>query len=467
MFSDQDFFKNRVTNSYDSIMKNQQSRKEFLKTIAKLGIFSSGLAISGGFNPTESKQLKKQKPDSESQTDESADDANVKLSLPTKIKSVVFVYMAGGMSHIDTLDPKKGNSIFNSISSSIGGANVTEVFQRSAKELKHLNLIRSVWSEEGAHEQANFLHHTGHRMMSGFKDLPSFGSVISYAKRKPGPYFPGHITIFNRPDMSGRSGFLGPEFSSFHISNINQPVSHTRPSHGWFTEERFSRREDYLEILNTEFSKKNQSEAVGVWEKMSKAAIEFMNSENLSAFDYQQENDSIKKLFGDSNAAKAFLLIKRLCEKEVPFIQISFGGFDNHQNLRSELTKNLRDFDPAFANFLALLRSSGLLSQTLVVLSSEFGRTSNLSHQGDGRDHLPRCWTAIVGGGDMPKGQVIGETDEKGEKILKDPIHVRDLVATVYKAAGVDHEAKLPTPSGRPFPLAPDAYPIKKLVGES
>lgn len=377
--------------------------------------------------------------------------------LPSKVKSIIFIEMSGGMSHVDTLDPKP-NGVFSTVPTKIKGVNFGEPFTQTAKHIHNLSLIRSTWSEEGDHGFGQFLLGTGYRMTEamGFPDIPHMGSVIAYAKKgnQKGSYFPSYVTIGGRGGKSGQSGFLGIPYAGYHVGNLDEPIQHLNPSHGRYKEERLVRRKDLLSLMNAEFSEKFSSVEGKQWQSMLVAAEEFRSSKDIDAFRISLEDEKTRQRYGTTWQGKAMLLAKRLAIKEIPFIHINIGGWDTHDNNKAQITKIMKDTDQGIAALIEDLAGLGLFKQTIFVLSSEFGRTPVVGGR-DGRDHYPKVWTSIVGGGPFSKGTVFGETDEFGNQIL-DPntgVHVRDLVATLYQASGVDPTASLMNSFGRPFRL--------------
>ncbi len=420
--------------SAKSISSNMQTRKDFLKKSAG---FLGAFMLPGLLR---------------------AEDEYDEITVPSPVKSVILLNMAGGMSHVDTFDYKDGESRFAAVNTSIPGVRFAETMKLTAKEISRIALVRSTWSEDGDHSFGQRLLHTGYRMSQSqaFPDIPAFGSVIAYAKKRSekGPYFPSHITMGGRGGLTGRSGFLGVKYGGFQIGNLDNPVTHLQPAVGRIAEDRKGRRGKMLDLLNESYAKETIGVEVDQWKQMFLAALDFANSDRLHVFDLAREKPELRAKFGDSFAGKACLMAKRLAEAEVPFIEITIGGWDTHNDNYAKVGSITKDLDPALAALLGELGSSGLLKQTLVVLSSEFGRTPDVGSR-DGRDHWPRVWTSLIGGGRIPAGAVIGESDEKGQKPAKRPVHVRELVATVYRAAGVDPEAHPYNSMGRPFPLVP------------
>lgn len=417
-------------------------RKEFLqKSILSLGM--------GSFLFSQNPFVNLRADDEEKEQDS--------ISLPSKVKSVIFIEMMGGMSYVDTLDPKP-NSAFSKVNASISGLSVLEPFSLTAKQLHSIGIIRSTWSEEGDHGFAQMLLGTGYRMTEamGFPDIPHFGSVIAYAKKSKvkSSYFPSYVTIGGRGGKNGNSGFLGINYSGYHVGNVDEPIQHLNPSHGKFSEERILRRKDLVSFMNDEFSKSFPTKEAMHWKKMLTAAEEFRNSKDIDSFRISLEDEKTRARYGTTWQGKAMLLAKRLAKQEVPFIHISIGGWDTHTGNKAQITKIMKETDMGIAALLEDLNQSGIIKQTLFVLSSEFGRTPDVGSR-DGRDHHPKVWSTLIGGGPFQKGFVWGETDELGTKATKpnEAVHVRDLVATIYKAAGVDPDGELINSFGRPFLL--------------
>lgn len=451
-----------------SIDRNM-NRKEFLKTAGLLGA-GLGLGLSSDplsalswdiFNLFSSKNKKK------SYAKEDGDP----IFIPSPIKSVVFVNMAGGMSHVDTLDPKK-DSVFSRAVSSIRGLPVSETFQSTGRHFHKLTVLRTTFSEDGDHDMGQHLLSTGYRTTDavGIPDLPHMGGLISYAKSQEKlsatgtkkPYFPSSITMGQRRGKIGDPGYLSIDHSGFHISDPSKPLSNIEPAWGKFESDRLKRRDDFLEAINEGYRGINRSANLDRWNEMYLAAKEFRDSAKLSVFDWQKEPEKIRKKYGDSWQSRAFLLARRLAEAEVPYIQITIGGWDTHTDNKSRITKISQETDQGLAAFLDDLENTGLFRQTLFVLSSEFGRTPEVGAR-DGRDHHPRVWTTLIGGGNISRGRVMGETDAKGYAPAKgkDAVHVRDLVASIYQYAGVDYKKKITNTQNRPIGVA---HPRSKAV---
>ncbi|MCB1172730.1 MAG: DUF1501 domain-containing protein [Leptospiraceae bacterium] len=389
---------------------------------------------------------------------------DVKIDSP--VKSVIFINMAGGMSHVDTFDPKPGNGKFRSIRAS-NGAQVSEVMPRLAAQMKHVNLVRSLHSQEGSHERGAYLIHTGHKPNAAFQDIPSFGAVIAMAhdmhKPADATYFPAHITLGGKGAQIGKGGFLGVQYDSFHIGNLDRPLSNLEP-HWYFKDDSDFMRGEMLNLVNTNFKKRVASSQIQTWEQMHRSAREFMNSPRLKVFNLDQESAKNKARYGSQKYSKAMLMLKRLAEIEVPFMELTIGGWDTHNNNFDQIRKNWAEIDQPLAALVEELAGSGLLKQTMIVINSEFGRTVEVNADRDGRDHHPRAWTALIAGGNLPRGVVYGATDQKAFKPEKDPVTVEQFISTIYKSAGIDPRKTLYTALGRPFTLIDNPNSIPGFI---
>ncbi|GIX42917.1 MAG: hypothetical protein KatS3mg129_2650 [Leptospiraceae bacterium] len=189
-------------------------------------------------------------------------------------------------------------------------------------------------------------------------------------------------------------------------------------------------------------------------------AIDFMNSEKLSIFDWRLEKETSKEKYMVSNFGIALLIAKRCIREKVPFIEITLSGWDTHNNNKERIQTLAKQFDLPFYHFVNELKAEGLWDHTLVYLNSEFGRKPELSPNGDGRDHHPSVWTCLLGGGNIPENHIIGESDKKGKDPIKNPITMNDLLSTLYSKIGIDYKLKLYTSDNRPYLLIQNGEPI-------
>jgi len=194
-----------------------------------------------------------------------------------------------------------------------------------------------------------------------------------------------------------------------------------------------------------------------------KDAVKLMESPALKAFELEDENPKTIEKYGDTEFGRGALLARRLVEKGVRFVQVNRGGFDNHGNIFDAMRNHGAAMDPAIASLISDLKANGMLSKTLVVVLSEFGRTPRIN-AGGGRDHWARCFSCMMAGGGIKGGSIIGASDEDGMSPVERPVKVADLHATICHALGINLKKELITPQGRPMQLVrKDATPISEL----
>lgn len=444
MFTDPN---NQKSPSSNDFLSRRHSRKSFLKTLLPGIAGVAGLTGMEDFLEEFVGEFGELRAEDEAIVPGSK---NMRIQAPGK--SVIYIFLQGGMSQIDTLDPKKG-SVFRTISSSIPGAPVTDLLPLTAKELKRVNLLRGLNSHEGNHQRGTYLMHTARTPLASFRDIPSLGSVLAYAHRTSGTYFPGHITMGSRGGIIGEGGFLGNRYESYHVGDVRKPLSNMKPAYGRPSEARMLRRELLLDTIHDSFRSNHDGEAIRQWRSVSSSALDFMNSEKLNVFNLEEESEKTKARYGDTWIGQALLLARRLARIGVPFIEISYGGWDTHKNHTTRMRELWKDLDPALSALLGDLGSSGLMDQTAVLMSGEFGRTPKLASNGDGRDHYPGAWSGLLGGAGLGGGRVLGATDPEGKKVIEGAVSPANVITEIYTAMGIKPDTVLKNPEGRPFAL--------------
>ncbi len=378
-----------------------------------------------------------------------------------KAKRVIYLYMAGGMSHIDTLDPKPGTDVqgpTTPISTSVPGIMLGEHFLNLSKEMKKFSIIRSLSSKEGAHERASYHLHTNYPPLSSVYH-PTFGSWILKYSGRLNKELPGFVTVGNSPF---NSGYFDNEYDPFRVGDANRALLNVIPPKE-VNEDRINRRLKLLSEVNTDFSKKYAGiEPVRDYANFYDRALTMMRSKDLEAFDVTKESKTVRDAYGMNQFGQGVLLARRLVEKDVRYVEVSFGGWDNHVDNFEKLKTQVSTLDKAVAALFQDLSASGLLSETLVCLSSEFGRTPIINEQ-NGRDHHPKVFSCILAGGGIQGGQVYGSSDAEGMDVRDNPVNVMDVNATIAQALGLNPQEETYSPVGRPFLLAGSGKPITKL----
>jgi len=377
-----------------------------------------------------------------------------------KAKSVIFLFMMGGQSHIDTWDPKPGSETqgpIDTISTPVAGLQLGEHLVRTARQARHLAVIRSMTSKEGSHPRGQYQLHTNYPPL-GTMTHPSMGAWMLKTAGRMNDEIPGNITI-------GRSGYgagyFGSEFEPFRIVNPEQALHNVEPPDGVDTA-RETRRRDLLDDLDSDFRARYPHKSVATYTRYYREAVRMMHSDDVQAFDVLAESDATRSAYGGNPFGLGVLLSRRLVERGVRYIEVAYNGWDTHQDNFERVGELTTNFDQAYSALLADLHSRGLLDETLVVVATEFGRTPRINGN-NGRDHYPRAFSAVLAGGGIRGGQVYGGTDASGGNVIDKPVTLMDLNATIAHAAGVDHSTKVRSPSGRPFTMCDKGQPITAL----
>jgi hypothetical protein len=374
--------------------------------------------------------------------------------------------MQGGPSHMDTWNLKpeseKNGGPFKPIATSAEGVRISEHLPNVAKQMKHLNIIRSLDSKEGNHDRGTYMMHTGWTPNPTVVH-PSFGSVCSYelGERLENFDLPHCISI-NNPGMG--AGFLGMAHAPFFVQNPNQPIANLEPPKD-VNPMRMGRRLQMLGMVEDNFVRQGRGQG-GIDHKAVYAkTIRMMNSRLMKAFNVKDEPESVREAYGKGTFGSGCLMARRLVEQGVTFVEVALGGWDTHTNAFETLsTRLLPELDKGMGSLVADLAQRGLLDSTMIVWMGDFGRTPRIN-QNAGRDHWPRSWSMVIGGGGMKGGQAIGDTDKDGIDIVDRPVGVMDVVATMTKTMGINLATQYTTPRGRPMKIVDGGAPIKELVG--
>jgi hypothetical protein len=386
-----------------------------------------------------------------------------------KAKSVIHIYLPGGMAHQESWDPKPYSPLeyrgpFNSIPTKIPGVRFSENFKESAKIADKITVCRSMTHGEAAHERGTHNMFTGYRP-SPATSFPSMGSVVSHefgSRRNLPPY----VCIPKVPNEFAGSGYLSSSFGPFGLgsdpADENFKVRDlTLPDQ--ICDNRFSKRKSLLNVVDSHFRKLEKSDALGAMDKFYNDAYSLISSEEArNAFDLSKESDKLKERYGRNEAGQRMLLSRRLVESGVRFVSMTYGGWDMHQNIQAGFEKHGPNLDKAFAALISDLDDRGLLDSTLVMLSSEFGRTPKINKD-NGRDHYPKVFSVVLAGGGITRGQVYGSSDAFATAPEDNPLSVEDLATTVYDRLGIVADKELMAPGDRPMEIVDGGKVINEI----
>lgn len=386
-------------------------------------------------------------------------------------KTVITLWMDGGMSQLETWDPKAGTKVggdTKSIKTSQPGVEVSDFLPRMAEHMHEVCLIRSLTSREGDHERGAAFVKTGYRLDPTLV-YPSLGAIAARELPDDAVEIPQHITL-GEQQFFPRGGYLGNKYDAFRVLDPGNSLQNLKMH---VEDERLQRRRKSFDFMAKKFHMHRPNAAESTQHAANvHRALTMMSSEQLKAFEIDKESAAVRASYGDSNFGRGCLVARRLVEVGVRSIEVSLSGFDTHANNHEGQKTQAAAFDPAFASLLQELKDRDLLDSTIVMLLTEFGRTPAINPAG-GRDHFPHWFSGVVAGGGFRKGMVIGETsseplpqdvDRRKQKPKpKDPVTVPQLYATVLHSMGIDYSHEVDTPIGRPMKFT-DGEPLMKLM---
>jgi len=381
---------------------------------------------------------------------------------PARAKACILLWMNGGPSHLDTWDPKPGTAAggkFKAIPTRVDGLSISEHLPQVAGVAHHLAILRGMTSKEGNHDRAQHLVHTGYAPNPTVA-YPSLGSWVAHEVGDPNSDLPLFVSI-SGPSIS--AGFLGVQYNPFIVQNVKQPLQNTDYAPG-VDMVRFLKRKQALESLEDDFAARTGDPIIKSRRAVYARAIRMMYAPRLKAFDVADEPDATVRAYGDSDFGRGCLMARRLVEGGVRFVEVVLDGWDTHKDNFGRTQKLMGALDPALAGLVADLAERKLLDSTLVMCMGEFGRTPRINGD-DGRDHHPAAWSAVLAGGGIRGGTVVGATSEDGDKVVTRPVSVPDLMATAATQLGVDPQKSFATPLGRPITITDNGKPIREILG--
>jgi len=379
-------------------------------------------------------------------------------------KSVVVIFLDGGISQFESWDPKSDletGGPFRAISSSVPGIQVSELLPHTARHLHRMALIRSISTDLDDHGLAKNIVRAGRQTRTA-TEYPELGAVVAKGLERPGFPLPGHIrTMVAGVGGRGRdASYLGPGYASVSVGAEAGGIVNNKLPEG-MTVEADNRRHDWRRFVNDRHRRRVRSAEIDAYTQTFEQSRRLMERREL--FDIAAEPAAIRDAYGQSEFGKQLLLARRLVEQEVPFIEVSHAGWDFHHNNFEFHLHYVADFDRPFAHFLDDLNERGLLSRTLVIVMTEFGRTPKIN-PGYGRDHYPAAWSIAMAGCGIHHGAVIGKTDAKGIEVTDRKVDHRHLFHTYLRAVGINSSGEFRI-GGRSFPIADPAYgPIEELL---
>lgn len=418
-------------------------RREFLQSIAKttLGVsFAGGLAFGR------------------------SDDAwAAKPGAAGKAKHIIYLFMDGAMTHLDTFDPKVGVEQAGEtkpIQTRVPGIQFGNRFPKLGYLAGGLAVVRSLSTETGDHEKGRYLMRTGYKQLNSAQH-PGMGAYMVDQKGRLNKQLPGNYLIGGGNRHPG-AGFLDPSLSPVPIARAEAGLQNTDLPK-YLPTELFDRRLLLASRFDESFQKRRKNNSVEAYNQLYSEARNLIGSKHLQVFDISAEPEGVKEAYGKNKFGQGCLLARRLVEGGARFVEVSLGGWDMHNDLYERLDELSGHLDTALSSLLRDLNAKGLLEETLVVLTTEFGRKPDINVNG-GRDHHPGAFCSLLAGAGIKTGQVYGASDKTGHSVDENPVTVSEFNKTIAAAAGLPLEKEIIAPNGRPFKIGGDDSPIDELL---
>jgi len=387
-----------------------------------------------------------------------------------KAKSLIHIFLPGGMAHQDTFDPKPLAPVdyrgeVGWINSKVEGVQLGEHFKQTAQVVDKITICRAMTHGEAAHERGT------HNMFTGYRPnpaliFPSMGSIVSH-EFGPRNNLPPYVCIPSMPTNFAGSGYLSSAYSPFSLGSD--------PASGNFTvqdlnlpgdvdNKRFTSRRSMLDAVNNHFVSKEKADGLEAMDTFYQRAYGLISSQKArEAFNINAEPAKLRDEYGRHAAGQRMLLARRLVGAGVRLVSLTYGGWDMHNNIKASMADQAPAFDQGFATLIRDLDRNGLLDSTMVMVSSEFGRTPKINGTA-GRDHWPKVFSIVLAGGGIKKGFVYGKSDPTASEPDDDALSVEDIAMTVYNQMGIDGVKRLIAPGNRPIDIVNSGKVINDLL---
>ena len=385
-------------------------------------------------------------------------------------KSIIHIFMPGGMAHQESFDPKPFAPIeyrgeMGQVATKISGEVFGDTLAKTAQVADKLTVIRSMTHGEAAHERGT------HNMFTGYRPSPALiypciGSVVSH-EYGPRNNLPPYVCIPNMPTEFAGSGYLSSAFAPFSLGS--DPANNGFKVRdldlpGGVDDSRFATRRSALSAVNAHFQKKEKSDDLTAMDTFYERAYSLISSPAArEAFDIEKEPAQIRDEYGRNTAGARMLLARRLVQAGVRLVNLTYGGWDMHNSIVAGFRGQMPAFDQAFSTLINDLERTGLLKETLVMVSSEFGRTPKINAQA-GRDHYPKVFSVVLAGGGVKGGYIHGSSNATASEPEELAMGPEDLFTTVYHCMGIVADKELMAPGDRPIEIVDGGKVIKELL---
>jgi hypothetical protein len=398
--------------------------------------------------------------------------------IEARARSVIHIYLQGGFAHMDSFDPKPDapleyRGILGTVDTALPGVQFSSHMQETAKIADKLTVVRSMSHTEVDHSRGQHSMFTGYRPSPALV-YPSLGSVVAH-ELGPREAMPPYVCVPTQGSDYLGSGYLSnscgpfalgndPARPNFTVRDLNRPKG--------VDPDRFESRKSWKELVDDHFHDMEHDDSLTTMDSFYQRAYELLASPTArEAFSLKGENEATRDLYGMKSwgpvirpsAGAKFLIARRLVEAGARFVTVTYGAWDTHSYHYRSIEPQMPDFDKAFAGLIRDLDARGLLDSTLVMVTSEFGRTPKVN-AGGGRDHWPRVFSIVLAGGGIKRGQVYGSSDGLAAEPVNNPLSVEDFATTVYHLLGIDARKDLMSPGDRPQQIVMNGKVVRGLL---
>ena len=429
-------------------------RREFLKTALTVGVLGAVARMSPAFAGLETKPRHR---------------------TSGKAKSVIELWIWGGPCQLEAFDPKPDapneyNGGHKAIPTNVDGVFVSDYMPQLAKIADKYSIIRTMTHPFNGHETATYLMQTG-RASGGGITYPAIGALLAMMNGGNVKHeLPAYVALTTAKGRFSECGFLGERFSPFATGGNPAAAKFQVDGYtaaGGASPEEMRQRLKLLEDLDTFGGNRRHLPVMEEFDRAGKAAQEVLFGKAAEVFDLSKEPAEMRQRYGMNRFGQSCLCARRLVEAGVPYITINASGWDTHKKHFETLNRIAPDMDRAVAALISDLAERGLLDETVVWWTGEFGRTPKIAWEDPwqgGRNHFCHCFSAMVAGGGFAGGRVVGVSDETASRVLKRPVSPVDLLGSIYERCGIEATQPFPdNPINLKSPILPDSDPKTRL----
>ena len=391
-------------------------------------------------------------------------------STDPRAQSLIHLFLPGGIAQQESFDAKPAAPIeyrgpLSAIPTKLDGVFFSQHFRRLAQIADRMTVCRALTHGEAAHERGTHNMFTGYRPSPAIQ-YPSLGSVVAHELGSRN-HLPPYVCVPGVPNVYAGSGYLSssyspfalgssPERKDFAVRDLELPKAVDGARDG--------RRRALLAAVDQRFADQQDFDALDAVDSFYEQAYALIDTPSArEAFRIEQESQKLRERYGNHAPGQRLLLARRLVEAGVRYVSVSAGSWDHHQRIEQGFRRQAPQLDQALSALITDLDQRGLLENTLVMVTSEFGRTPKINKD-EGRDHWPRVFSGLLAGGGVRRGVAYGRSDPLGAEPADRPLTVEELAATVYHLLGIDWEKELVAPGGRPIEIVKGGRVVEELL---